>query len=1537
MGSLLGGFPMYGPISSGPFHVSLSMPGLPSEISKGIGMTAATALLLPNIDYLVKFVNGDIGIADTLKKSMMLKQINKCQNEEVFKHFAKLVKLDIPDPSKYKTKNGYSIPASLITLDPSQDLMGIKAMEKTILKSIFETQKPYIEIAKLIVDNLAKVEDVIARFMPILAATDVTGKLAVQSEKPKTNAGNSSRPKALGYQSGADIKPSLGKMQSLANKGKKVKTDRFGNATTTPERTDPAGGTVSQPESNSTDALNGEFQVISTVYSTGVFDPTVEYKYIYKDILDDSFGSDDLGDVSDLSLEDDDPFQKLKPKKAIFGIFNSKGEPINPFTKIKALDGTINPITQKANEVDTQFYVAEWITKSNKWVLPNNFNNQTGQYTWSRFGTPFYYWERWGEVIRSKNAPDPGENNPAYERKKYEDGNRKDQYIVDFNGTNERQEFIDYFTALVSKKINASDGLDADEKVDAINQVISKLYVVDDDGVIQVGPHTLTKTQVDNHLDNAFKYGILNGSKFINPNNGQEMSIPSGLKYPLKPNKLNVGGTEIFLDPEADYDLKVIKVDSVLDIRYEDTQGSPEIDTQILNFIKNTLTISVDNNTTKLPFSISVAKNQEVAQVYENITEYQLDNWNYDDPDGILGQQSPQINNTNEYTMEVWRYDDNPYFAGKTNVTMPLQNGNYMEMIKEDVNSTTSTGWSYKEYQVTTNTNTTSPTTGTASEYNILGAPTANGETVTKILILNFPQTTISTSTGNVNVSAYSKIVKWYYLKASTGVLDWYTTPPSSWTNPVITLDWNIEKPATYVPNGYLPPTRTVKTFKYKIKRTPIQKDSTTFEQTWVLDNIVISEEIRTYVNVSNGEKTLGENSVVEVQNYKVKRWIIWKEVVSKTSTINSKLILPSHLKNNDVSLLYNTFGNNETFNISLNTIQLPPFQVRVKDSTKYGKMIDPSKITNNHLAVDELYSQTKYGGSPQEVGLVKRYMRTELDTETYYIIEGVLLEDNTQNSPNGGNGNNVNPNNQSGGGTQWYRMPSALGATKVFMSILSDIFAKLIPAIKKLIALFKNPAKFVTDIISEKLGENFLLFSPEAMAVMKRLPNVPINKREDFVKSSVLNNYISVNPDGTYRFLLDGSGLMKLSILGKDITFGMQLAMLTPLIKLIFSIDFNNLPTKPLDDFLNKTDGGNNKSPFGDLGNIDLRADQNNVKNKVVTESNGKINTEEVSIQYSTGKFIEGVDYQYIYLTEYVSNLIKEAEELESTNDPDKLNEAQAKIELALKSDPNNPLLKSKFEDLFKKTNNYIQPILKFLIEIVSLPIKIIAGIIQWLMDFFQSLSSLPTLPDKMKEFLSFKWILDFFSPTGLLALAGIKFDIPKLLGWVSNLKSFPDDFEFDLSEVIDIALLMKQPTVKKAQFIDMLKKPFRILYSILCLLEALINGIIDFIWSLMGIEAIIPAPHIKICKQLNDDLSPQDIMDLLNGLMKDPGAGDIKKFTGDGSDVVSPTPPGGDTYNFIYDIKLSNGKSIRDLNDEELKKFIEDNKDVSFDFLFD
>ena len=43
-------------------------------------------------------------------------------------------------------------------------------------------------------------------------------------------------------------------------------------------------------------------------------------------------------------------------------------------------------------------------------------------------------------------------------------------------------------------------------------------------------------------------------------------------------------------------------------------------------------------------------------------------------------------------------------------------------------------------------------------------------------------------------------------------------------------------------------------------------------------------------------------------------------------------------------------------------------------------------------------------------------------------------------------------------------------------------------------------------------------------------------------------------------------------------------------------------------------------------------------------------------------------------------------------------------------------------------------------------------------------------TLPAKMAEFLSFSWIMKFFTPKGILELAGIKFNPDKIAEWLSK-----------------------------------------------------------------------------------------------------------------------------------------------------------------------
>jgi hypothetical protein len=113
------------------------------------------------------------------------------------------------------------------------------------------------------------------------------------------------------------------------------------------------------------------------------------------------------------------------------------------------------------------------------------------------------------------------------------------------------------------------------------------------------------------------------------------------------------------------------------------------------------------------------------------------------------------------------------------------------------------------------------------------------------------------------------------------------------------------------------------------------------------------------------------------------------------------------------------------------------------------------------------------------------------------------------------------------------------------------------------------------------------------------------------------------------------------------------------------------------------------------------------------------------------------------------------------------------------------------------------------------------------------------------------------------------------------------------------------------------------------LCLFEKIINGIIDFIWSTLGIEALIPAPHIKLCSK-SPDPDINDMLKLKKELEKD--SSEPTKDTGDlNKDNVVPADAG-----FLYDITLDNGTVIKGLNYDELQKYIKDHEDIGYDFKF-
>lgn len=1486
------GFPLY---FDGKYHVSLAFPPILnqfSEISKVVGLTSSYPLLTPNIDFLKSFIKGDIGIANKTMQESLLKSFNdpiSSKDEKVFKKFAEISGSEVTNIDKYKKDGKLKMPKEDIKV-PKMDGMGFNGFEKTLLTSIFETQKPYFEIAKLVINNIAKIEDIVARVMPLLSLSPLT----TQSEKPIGNNGvPGGRSKAIGYQSGKEIKDALTELNSIVKKGAKVNISNTGVAIR-----DTDGGltaSVGADGSNQDSDGNAIWEIVSTIYSTGVFIPGVNYNYKYIDLPESKKPNDE---PVDLGLDDDgDPYSKFKPKNIIFGIFDSKGIPLNPEKILQSLGLKNDGSAQKE---DTTYKSASWILESPKWKFPS------GVYTWPSFGTPIYKWEKNGLTQESKTQPGAG-----WELKKYEAGQKNilngldalvgDPYIVGFDSV-EVNEYQNLMTDLVKYRMNQADGITQEEKNESTSTILSKL-------------------DIPSHLENVFLYGQSKKSVY-KPVNGNS-AFPEAMKKSLKPYQIYNAAAAIdeklkayaissgkqpgyiWIDPESDYEVKIIRVDPSTKIEYEEAKDAPEIKSDIKSFIKNKTIFKISDNSL---FDIEIQKNSETPIVINDATYYTLDNWNYYKANLTDPNEEPVIQNNNIYKVKIYSKIPSVYYSTRSSEVYVLSDRKYAEIKKNG------TEFTYKEFSI-------------------------------------------------------------------------------SDTDLYLTIDSNGQVTG---------------------------------------DN---SDVVRVYSEPSKKIVLLKDNSRVIVNNSKIDRWIY----LDKSYDTNS---LASFNTERTISITQNghpstteptdTYGNvGGSLPVVVTNMIIPKFRINVTSGDfPYGKVIDPDKLTNDFLKKSELFSSGKYGSgdvdNPQEIDIIKRYMLTDLDTESYYIIEGVLTDKNTQsgNTP------------ASGSGGSYYRLPHAIGAIKVFVSILVDVFSKLIPAIKKLLELFKNPASFVVDIIKEKMGEGFSIFSKESFAAFESAGKIaksaggpgsvtggggvlPVlnttslakdvniksselsSKLKDIFKNSPLQNHVFVDNKGKFKFLLDGVAMLPLEILGKKIPFGMEMnfagiAESKPPIKLILEADLPNSKAKNVQQFL-KGSLKEYKGPGSDgiSAPLSLSDLKDSAKPQDLDKSypgSGKINPNDESsyeitnIKYSSESFINGVNYNFIYIDLETEKLLKSVDDIIATN-PDLMTSLDAQVLLeklnnALKSDPTNEALKSKKKDLKKKLaalNDSSQPLLKMLLGLVTLPIKIIAGIIEWIMDFFKSLSNPLTLPAKMVEFLSFSWIMKFFTPKGILELAGIKFNPDKIAEWLSkatipnpkpptdnpsmsksnigkDLPSdqlyndappkgkflIPDDFDLaNLDEFLSMPFMSKLPTYTTRQFREMSDRPFKLFWPFICMVEKIINGIIDFIWSTLGIEAILPAPHIKLCSKSKDpgQIDAEDINKLLNGEVLD--TSELPKFEIDRAtgQLVSTTPvnsngPVGDA--FVYDVTLDDGTIVKDLNYEDLQKFISDNKDIGYNYKF-
>ena len=1559
-------------------QVTLALPGKPSNISKSVGGNFPALLLVPNVDFLVAFIKGNIGIADSMTKAAMVKNLNSpiaANDEMVARHFSKVNKLGLEekmDTYKDKATGKIKIPKADIALSSENDSLGFKAMEKTILTSIFETQKPYMEIAKMVIDVMISIEDIIARVMPLLAPPPPIN--IATSDKPVGNAGSGKRPAAIGYQKGAAIKKAIAELDKITKAGGKLTVNKDGTTSKDPAplTDDEKNAKYGEGASDFSDSQNEKlrelgkkWQIVNAVYSTGDYDPTVDYEYTYKDIVEDEPKGGEAPE------DDEDPYDKYKPKRIILGIFDSKGVPINPAGKLKTIGSS--------GAVETNFSRASWVLNSPKWVFPKS--TSPNALVWPSFGTPIYTWERLAGLDQKNSKTEPSSSSPApsYSLKKYKEGDKNnlngldaiagDPVIAGFDPA-EMSIYTRYFTEYTTINMNLAEDLTDAEKKESITTIMSQLNVV-------------------SHLENVNLYGQAKTSYY------KDFTIPDTMKLSFMPMQITVEEAKndpklaglngkIWIDPESDYETKIIQVKPVTKIAYSVVKGEPEVQVDIKSFVKNVAIFKIAGGR---KFNIDVRRGGASFESFTDVDQYSLDNWNY-----------------------------NP-------ATRQIIQGGFLEI---DIWSKDPAGWIESHFKYSSGT-----------------------------LLM-------TRSNGSVKHGDYQITI----IKSGDGVY-------------------------SYNENSYVP--------KYDTKGNYIGYDT------------------NGYKPFNNGYKKLGDGSIVYVENGKITKWYF----VQNKQYTNTEL--PPFGKEYTTTFdLNNRYEkNNSIFSSyyevvsSFSSKDIPLYQLKVSNgSFPYGKIIDPSKILNEHLLKDELYSIGAYGiggkETPQALGTIYRYALTDLDEETYYIIEGIKVDDNTQSIDTTLGEGGARPatdaggNAAGGGGGGSYKFPHAIGAVVVFIKMLVKVFSKLIPAITKLLKLFSNPMAFVTDIIMEKLGESFSIFSPEAKKKFDgasklvkekkkynkpKAPTVPgrptpkvpnmgdyVRKMKGHFENSPLKNHVAVDSLGSFKdasgkipkipskdavgnfkFVYDGVGFIPFKIFGKDLSFGMELKMANIItkewgnpspMKLIFKKEKNDKDPNNIGVTGPKTDDGNNansKDAAMTQANTDPNSNgkSNNQGLNGSTDPNKRYVT--LSTWYSTGEFINGVDYKYVYIDQQDEDLLKEVDELSGSIDPDDLKKAKDLLEEALDKDPDDDALKNKLDEIKKKMfdlNSNTQPLLKMILGMVTLPIKIVAGIIEWLMKFFKSLTNPVALPGKIIEFLSFKWIMEFFSPVGILKMAGVKFDPSLPAEWMAKVNqinpnknlspeemkkkaegkvkdakghavdkaadikgkagdsatktkgdatkakdasanakdaagkakgvspadakaaasekipkvdkdiplhkgsyALPDDFELaDLSKFLNVAFLGQLPTYTTQDMREQGKNiPKRVFSPIICFIEKLINGIIDFIWSILGIECIIPPPHIKLCK--DDDPEAMD-NEALNKILDGEAPGGAGGATASGSGVdfktqvvatdpeVSVQSPPLEMY--VYEITLSDGKVIRAADREELDKFIQEHKDLGYDFQF-
>ncbi len=255
-------------------------------------------LLVPDVKLLNAFVYGDLNSLDPSKyhtgfsKKMItdnfLKGVSQCKDIEQIKILMNTYKISTDkDISEYFIDGKFNISSEDLKISNILNTQGVMALEKSIIQSIFESQKPYMEIIQLFTSNMVLIEDIIANVLCVSGS----------SLNPKRN------PKALGYKKNSnELKKALGRLNKLR--------------TFSPEM---SKNVENINNISDTDIENSKIIETTTEYSTGEFIEGVNYDYTYNYINEFVFNNDD-----ELNI-DEDIDEDEKPETIVFGMYDSSG------------------------------------------------------------------------------------------------------------------------------------------------------------------------------------------------------------------------------------------------------------------------------------------------------------------------------------------------------------------------------------------------------------------------------------------------------------------------------------------------------------------------------------------------------------------------------------------------------------------------------------------------------------------------------------------------------------------------------------------------------------------------------------------------------------------------------------------------------------------------------------------------------------------------------------------------------------------------------------------------------------------------------------------------------------------------------------------------------------------------------------------------------------------------------------------------------------------------------------------------------------